>query len=70
VSWSGRGTLTGPNVNDTVKVNGKQCGAALTALKVDAATPKADKKKDEKGKSAGASSTTTTTESHGKSKQK
>ena len=31
VSWSGRGTLTGPNVGDSVKVNGKLCGTALTA---------------------------------------
>jgi hypothetical protein len=40
VSWSGRGTLTGPNVGDSVKVNGKQCGTALTAGKVQARGPK------------------------------
>jgi hypothetical protein len=34
VSWSGRGTFTGPNVGDSVKVNGKQCGTTLTASKV------------------------------------
>ena len=40
VSWSGRGSLTGPNVGDSVKVNGKQCGTALTAGKVQARGPK------------------------------
>jgi hypothetical protein len=40
VSWSGRGTLTGPNVGDSVKVNGKLCGTALTASKVQARGPK------------------------------
>jgi hypothetical protein len=43
VSWSGKGTLTGPNTGDTVKVNGKQCGGsagALTALRVEARGPK------------------------------
>jgi hypothetical protein len=33
VSWSGRGTLTGPNAGDSVHVNGKKCGDALTAAK-------------------------------------
>jgi hypothetical protein len=33
VSWSGRGTLTGPNAGDSVHVNGKKCGDALTASK-------------------------------------
>jgi hypothetical protein len=54
VSWSGRGTFAGPNVGDTVRVNGKQCGGpagALTALRVDARTPKAaDKKPDSDAK--------------------
>jgi hypothetical protein len=40
VSWSGRGTLTGPNQGDSVSVNGKQCGTTLTASKVDARGPK------------------------------
>ena len=40
VSWSGRGTLTGPNQGDSVRVNGKQCGTTLTASKVDARGPK------------------------------
>ena len=40
VSWSGRGTLTGPNHGDSVRVNGKQCGTTLTASKVDARGPK------------------------------
>jgi hypothetical protein len=66
VSWSGRGTLTGPNVGDTVKVNGKVCGTALTASKVQARGPKkehaehadkASKDNSEHGKSS---------ESHGK----
>jgi hypothetical protein len=47
VSWSGRGTLTGPNAGDTVSVNGKQCGTALTASKVAARGPgKEDKHGD------------------------
>jgi hypothetical protein len=66
VSWSGRGTLTGPNVGDSVKVNGKQCGSTLTATKVQARGPKqqhaakadkASKDSSEHGKSS---------ESHGK----
>ena len=39
VSWSGRGTLTGPNTGDSVSVNGKQCGTTLTASKVQARGP-------------------------------
>jgi hypothetical protein len=31
VTWSGRGTLTGPNAGDSVHVNGKKCGETLTA---------------------------------------
>src|SRR3954451_12296267 len=31
VSWSGRGTLTGPNAGDGVHVNGKRCGDTYTA---------------------------------------
>lgn len=53
VSWSGRGTLTGPNAGDTVSANGKACGTTLTASKVEARGPAkegkkegADKKKD------------------------
>jgi hypothetical protein len=42
VSWSGHGTLTGPNVADTVSVNGKQCGTTLTASKVEARGPSKD----------------------------
>ena len=61
VSWSGRGTLTGPNVGDSVKVNGKLCGTALTASKVQARGPKqehaehsdkASKDSSEQGKSS------------------
>jgi hypothetical protein len=43
VSWSGRGTLTGPNQGDSVSVNGKQCGTTLTASKVEARGPKQSK---------------------------
>ena len=50
VSWSGRGTLTGPNVGDSVKVNGKQCGTALTAGKVQARGPKPEHAEDKQGK--------------------
>lgn len=50
VSWSGHGTLTGPNVADTVSVNGKQCGTTLTASKVEARGPAA-KKQDSSSKS-------------------
>lgn len=39
VSWSGRGTLTGPNAGDTVQANGKQCGTTLTASRVEARGP-------------------------------
>lgn len=51
VSWSGRGTLTGPNVADTVSVNGKQCGTTLTASKVEARGPAKAKKQDSSSKS-------------------
>jgi hypothetical protein len=44
VSWSGRGTLTGPNTGDSVSVNGKQCGTTLTASKVEARGPGKDSK--------------------------
>lgn len=43
VSWSGRGTLTGPNQGDSVSVNGKQCGTTLTAAKVEARGPAPEK---------------------------
>jgi hypothetical protein len=43
VSWSGRGTLSGPNAGDSVHVNGKQCGATYTASKVDARGPAKEK---------------------------
>jgi hypothetical protein len=33
ISWSGRGTLTGPNAGDSVHVGGKKCGDTLTATK-------------------------------------
>ncbi len=33
VSWSGRGSLTGPSAGDMVHVNGKKCGDTLTAAK-------------------------------------
>lgn len=39
VSWSGRGTLTGPNAGDSVQANGKKCGTTLTASKVEARGP-------------------------------
>lgn len=42
VSWSGSGTLTGPNMGDSVKVHGKQCGTTLTASKVQARGPRHD----------------------------
>ena len=42
VSWSGRGTLTGPNVGDSVRVNGTQCGSTLTARKVQARGPRSE----------------------------
>jgi hypothetical protein len=40
VSWSGRGTLTGPNTGDSVQAEGKQCGTILTASQVEARGPK------------------------------
>ena len=40
VSWSGRGTLSGPNAGDSLHVNGKKCGDAYTASKVQARGPK------------------------------
>jgi hypothetical protein len=57
VSWSGSGTLTGPNVGDSVKVNGKLCGSTYTAWKVQARGPRADK-----GEHSGDSGKTTTTD--------
>ncbi len=56
VSWSGRGTLTGPNVGDSVSVNGKQCGTTLTASKV--AARGSDKEKADKASKSKGSSTT------------
>jgi len=58
VSWSGRGTLTGPNQGDSVSVNGKQCGTTLTASKVEARGPKPgeaskDAKKQDSGSTSG-----------------
>jgi hypothetical protein len=47
VSWSGRGTLTGPNQGDSVSVNGKQCGTTLTASKVEARGPAKEAKKQD-----------------------
>ena len=44
VSWSGRGTLTGPNAGDYAHVNGKQCGgdtAPLNAKKAEFQAPHA-----------------------------
>jgi len=55
VSWSGSGTLTGPNIGDSVKVNGKLCGSTYTAWKVQARGPRADN-----GEEPGSSETTTT----------
>ena len=59
-SWSGRGTLTGPNQGDSVRVNGKQCGATLTASKVDARGPKpgADAKKHDSASTTGSQGST------------
>ena len=57
VSWSGRGTLTGPNQGDSVSVNGKQCGTTLTASKVQARGPKQDEaSKDAKTSDSGSNS--------------
>jgi hypothetical protein len=60
VSWSGRGTLTGPNAGDSVQVNGKQCGTTLTASKVEArgaskesAAKNADANKGDSGSQSG-----------------
>ena len=66
VSWSGRGTLTGPNQGDSVQVNGEQCGTTLTASQVDARGPKpakpgADAKKHDSGSTTTTSTTTSTT---------
>jgi hypothetical protein len=64
VSWSGRGTLTGPNQGDSVNVNGKQCGTTLTASKVEARGPKpAGPGGDAKKHDSGSTTTTTTTTS-------
>jgi hypothetical protein len=56
VSWSGRGTLTGPNVADTVSVNGKQCGTTLTASKVEARGPSKQAKKQDSSSKSGSES--------------
>jgi hypothetical protein len=64
VSWSGRGTLTGPNQGDSVNVNGKLCGTTLTASKVEARGPKpAGSGGDAKKHDSGSTTTTTTTTS-------
>ena len=54
VSWSGRGTLTGPNQGDSVKVNGKQCGTTLTASKVSARGPAKEDKSNDSSSTSGA----------------
>lgn len=54
VSWSGRGTLTGPNAGDGVEVSGKACGAALTASRVEARGPGKERAHEDSGKSSGA----------------
>jgi hypothetical protein len=56
VSWSGRGTLTGPNVADIVSVNGKQCGTTLTASKVEARGPSKETKKQDSSSKSGSES--------------
>ena len=66
VSWSGRGTLTGPNVGDSVKVNGKQCGTALTAAKVQARGPKKEHAEDKQGKAEDSSEHGKSSDEHGK----
>jgi hypothetical protein len=66
VSWSGRGTLTGPNQGDTVQVNGKQCGTALTASKVEARGPA---KEDKAAKSHDSGSNAGSDGEHGKKKK-
>jgi hypothetical protein len=53
VSWSGRGTLTGPNTGDSVSVNGKQCGATLTASKDAAHGPAKEAKKHDSSSKSG-----------------
>jgi hypothetical protein len=53
VSWSGRGTLTGPNQGDSVSVNGKQCGTTLTASKVEARGPAKEAKKQDSSSTSG-----------------
>jgi hypothetical protein len=70
VSWSGRGTLTGPNQGDTVRVNGKQCGTTLTASKVDARGPKPAESGGDAKKHDSGSTTTTTSGSEGKDGKK
>jgi hypothetical protein len=66
VSWSGRGTMTGPNVGDSVKVNGQQCGTALTAAKVQARGPKKEHAEDKQGKAKDSSEHGKSSDEHGK----
>ena len=49
VSWSGRGTLTGPNAGDMVQAQGKACGTTLTASKVEARGPGREGAEQQKG---------------------
>jgi hypothetical protein len=65
VTWQGRGTLTGPNVGDTAKVNGKQCGTTLTASSVQARGPKKASSSADKAKGDSTESATTTSSSAG-----
>ena len=66
VSWSGRGTLTGPNGGDSVKVNGKQCGTALTAGRVQARGPKQEHAEDTQGTGKASSEHVKSPDEHGK----
>jgi hypothetical protein len=66
VSWSGRGILTGPNVGDSVKVNGKQCGSTLTASKVQARGPKKEHAEHADKASKDSSEHGKSSEEHGK----
>lgn len=68
VSWSGRGTLTGPNAGDTVSVNGKQCGTTLTASKVAARGPGKDGKHGDAGSDGNGAKQSDGKQSDGKKK--
>jgi hypothetical protein len=65
VFWTGRGTLAGPAVGDTVRAHGKQCGSTLTAWFVQI-RPARSNVQHESGEQKQAHDQSKTAEGHGR----